>query len=1379
MHLNFRRFLGLAFGLGLLGSAGLSRAVEPPPSLEEPPWIQPFTDDIDGFVAAATAIADEDDDGIVFLAKDAHASFGADGERTYRGRLVYRIVSPRSVRGWGQVSANWKPWHQYRPEVRARVLTPEGTEHWLDPATLGELPRYPDQPDVLSDWLRLRAPLPAAEAGVIVEVETVYHDHTPLFDGGSAFLFSAGHRGPIEYVRFVVEAPSELPLHLATDLLEAQPLESEEDGLRRWTYELGRMEGGGPIAPNLPGDVPRRPGIGVSTGESWAAVASRYHAIVEAQIADADLGTTVKKVLGNKRVRGELTRREQIARLVAWLHREVRYTGLEFGEAAIVPRSPGETLTRQYGDCKDKSTLLTVLLRDAGIPAHLALLDAGPGRDVMPSLPGLGRFDHAIVYVPAGSGEGEVWIDATAKHARIGQLPAADQDRWALVVRPETRELVRTPAATSADSGEWVERQIVLADIGAARVIEKSEYRGSQERLLRRVLTDLDDDKLREIFQKSIESAYQAEELVGFEPSDPGDLARPLSIAIEAAQANSIVTALDSATVTMSLNALVSTLYTSLGLGEEDSDEEGEAEARQQDFLLAEPYTAEHNLRIVPPVGFRAVDLPADETRQLGAASFEITVSRDDEGAVVVRAAFDSGPSRLSAAEYETLREKISEFVEDGFRVFNFEQVGEKLLAAGRLREALEELRRLAEIQPEQALHRTRIARALIAAGLGEAARREARRAAELDPENDLVQQGLGLVLARDLLGREFNAGMDYEAAETAWKKARDLESDNPIHRRNLAVLYEHDRDGERYGPRARLAEAIAEYRSLREDLDSPAADDNLLIALFRAERFAECRELAEELEPTVHRRALEIVSTAASEDFDAAHDKILTETEEVRNKILGMASELAVQIRHYQLAADFLSAVRGSESAAAILSQSSFLRRTKRFEEIDFDAADPRAFYFRTLRGTVLGDADGLAPLYRLAADNGLEREDVEWQFAASRLGFRAAWQNVPAESGLDVLVALSELSVDGDAETGYRLRALDDGEVNDVMYFAAGSDGLRLVAMQTIGGLSPIGHEVLRLLEAGQETAARRWLDWAREAAVAPDFDDPFGGDPVARFWKRGAGGDASRIRQAAASLIATGPGAGSVLADLEAGLAAAEEGDERRWQQARLAALFNAERYDDAVVAAKRLLAAEPASDWVFQLLTTALLELESWDEISPIARTRLEHLPDDVWARRLLSEDAQRQGDVELASKWLEEVVEMGRAEDHEYNNLAWFSLVLSAVDEQALDRAQQAVRLTGEASASSLHTLATVVAELGEPAAAREIVLQAMTAGGSVEPQSHDWYVLGRIAEHFGLLDAAVEAYRKVEPPEVREAESTSTYVLAQRKIAALAGGKEG
>ena len=160
-------------------------------------------------------------------------------------------------------------------------------------------------------------------------------------------------------------------------------------------------------------------------------------------------------------IAGKSTVREKEAAILDYVDREVRYTGIEFGEAAIVPHDPADTLALKYGDCKDKATLLVAMLRAAGIPAYVALLNAGSRLDVPADLPGMGLFDHAIVYVPGTAPA--FWIDATDQYARLGQLPINDQGRHALIARPESTALTayagvdfegQCAAGTSGDPAE-------------------------------------------------------------------------------------------------------------------------------------------------------------------------------------------------------------------------------------------------------------------------------------------------------------------------------------------------------------------------------------------------------------------------------------------------------------------------------------------------------------------------------------------------------------------------------------------------------------------------------------------------------------------------------------------------------------------------------------------------------------------------------------------------------------------------------------------------------------------------------------------------------------------------------------------------------------
>jgi Tfp pilus assembly protein PilF len=84
----------------------------------------------------------------------------------------------------------------------------------------------------------------------------------------------------------------------------------------------------------------------------------------------------------------------------------------------------------------------------------------------------------------------------------------------------------------------------------------------------------------------------------------------------------------------------------------------------------------------------------------------------------------------------------------------------------------------------------------------------------------------------------------------------------------------------------------------------------------------------------------------------------------------------------------------------------------------------------------------------------------------------------------------------------------------------------------------------------------------------------------------------------------------------------------------------------------------------------------------------------------------------------------------------------------------------------------MHTLACIYANQGRTVEARDLLLKAMAEEHLSEPNSSVWYALASIYEQYGVTDAAIEAYRKVERPEGR-INPTSTWVLAQARLKAL------
>jgi hypothetical protein len=131
--------------------------------------------------------------------------------------------------------------------------------------------------------------------------------------------------------------------------------------------------------------------------------------------------------------------------------------------------------------------------------------------------------------------------------------------------------------------------------------------------------------------------------------------------------------------------------------------------------------------------------------------------------------------------------------------------------------------------------------------------------------------------------------------------------------------------------------------------------------------------------------------------------------------------------------------------------------------------------------------------------------------------------------------------------------------------------------------------------------------------------------------------------------------------------------------------------------------------------------------------------------------------------------MEHRIEQGHASGNVYNNLAWSHVTRGEVTEKTLEYARKATDLTG--NATYIHTLATVLAELGRTREACTELRKSEDRGAVTEVRTQDWYVLGRIAEHLGEARAARACFLRVEPTgNPLEDGEESCHTLARRRL---------
>ena len=152
---------------------------------------------------------------------------------------------------------------------------------------------------------------------------------------------------------------------------------------------------------------------------------------------------------------------------------EFHYIGIAFGVGRYQPHSASEVLSNQYGDCKDKHTLLASLLGAAGFKVYPALISTS--HEINPEVPSTSQFDHVITVVQRGNDL--LWLDSTPEVAPLGYLISPLWGKQALVMygdRPAA--LTMTPAVPPVKATSSFRIKATLADTGVLEgEIERSQ----------------------------------------------------------------------------------------------------------------------------------------------------------------------------------------------------------------------------------------------------------------------------------------------------------------------------------------------------------------------------------------------------------------------------------------------------------------------------------------------------------------------------------------------------------------------------------------------------------------------------------------------------------------------------------------------------------------------------------------------------------------------------------------------------------------------------------------------------------------------------------------------------------------------------------------
>lgn len=288
----------------------------------------------------------------------------------------------------------------------------------------------------------------------------------------------------------------------------------------------------------------------------------------------------------------------------------------------------------------------------------------------------------------------------------------------------------------------------------------------------------------------------------------------------------------------------------------------------------------------------------------------------------------------------------------------------------------------------------------------------------------------------------------------------------------------------------------------------------------------------------------------------------------------------------------------------------------------------------------------------------------------------------------------------------------------------------------------------------------------------------EDPLAGWIFPVLWTSGETKGAAAVETAAASLIEyfMDPNALLSIASKAAAEGGADKLQEAEIQRLLIVAYIRTGKLAQAKPIVNALLASYPDSATALRQAGQYYLATRDWADWQMLFQQHLAKHPSDWDLLRDKVYFAEAHGDWGAASQSYRKIMDGGQATGDDFNGYAWNALVAGAVDDDAIRAADRAAAISDSSDFNSLHTLACVYAVQGRTAEARQTLLKAMDSASMVEPNSAVWFAMGLIYEQYGLKDAAIAAYRRVEPPEDRSFPfpfPEDTWVLAQNHLKAL------
>ena len=488
-------------------------------------------------LAAAFAVpaAAQDYSGEAFVVEQSRTAwrFERDGTGSKEVTLRVKVQSDAGVQTLGQLPFSYNAANERLDVVSVRVLKADGSSVSASADAVQDLTSPVERTaPVYTDLHVKHVTVPGLRPGDVLDVHVRTTLHTPLAPGQFWIEHDFATSGIVLDEQLQVDIPADQRVTLKTRP-GAEPTIVVRNGRCMYDWRTSRRTND--RTEDHKGESSARkhaatPAVRMTTFPDWSAVARWYGSLERRQKEP----TPEIRRKASELIAGRKTDLEKIEALYEYVAAHFRYVSLSFGVGRYQPHAAADVLHNQYGDCKDKHTLLASLVESIGLRASAALVNTRA--DLDPDFPSPSQFDHVITRVSTGAGD--VWLDTTTEVAPFRLLLPSLRKKRALVVDADGGGLRETPAESPVTNSSEIRIDGTLDESGTLSAHVHLAVSGDFELLTRTVFRQTSSAEWKSLVGAMASRAGLDAEVVDWKVSDPAAIREPFTIEYHAVTAN-------------------------------------------------------------------------------------------------------------------------------------------------------------------------------------------------------------------------------------------------------------------------------------------------------------------------------------------------------------------------------------------------------------------------------------------------------------------------------------------------------------------------------------------------------------------------------------------------------------------------------------------------------------------------------------------------------------------------------------------------------------------------------------------------------------------------------------------------------------------------